>query len=180
MEDPGTGTVVGALTARLAHARERTTWRAVLVALVLVALVAVAGERALAWQRERSRLDDGSAALAAATAEVDRLIGVSAATSAGDLRALVDGATAGFRDELRSQAGALGKALRTNHVTASGKVVSAGVVRLADGHATVIVAAAGSVRNTQTRRAQPRNYRLRLDLQDVADRWLVSGLEFVS
>lgn len=180
MEDLGSGTVVGALTARFAHARQRTTWRSALVALAVVALLGLAGERALAWQQERSRLHDGAAAVAAATTEVDRLIGVSSATSADDLRDLVDGATASFRDELQSQAGALTKALRTHHVTATGKVVSAGVVKLADGNATVIVAAAGSVRNTQTRRAQPRNYRLRVDLQDVADRWLISGLEFVS
>jgi hypothetical protein len=44
----------------------------------------------------------------------------------------------------------------------------------------VIVAAAGTVENSGTNAAEPRNYRLRVDLQKDGDRWLVSGLEFVA
>lgn len=180
MEDPGARTAVGALTSLLGRVRDRTTWRSLPVALVVVAAVGLAGDRGLAWHRERSVVADGSAAIEAATAEVNGLIDVSSTTSRADLDGLVAGATAGFRDELQKQAGALRKALSSNHVTATGRVVSAGVVQLTDGRATVIVAAAGSVRNARTRRAEPRNYRLRIDLQDNAGRWLVSGLEFVS
>ena len=180
MEDPGARTAVGALIALGGHVRERTTWRSLVVALVVVGALGTAADRGLAWHRERSRVDDGSAAVAAATAEVNGLVDVSSATSDGDLDVLLAGATAGFREELQGQADALRKALKSNHVVATGHVVSAGVTQLAGGHATVIVAAAGSVRNTQARRAEPRNYRLRIDLQDDAGRWLVSGLEFVS
>ena len=67
-----------------------------------------------------------------------------------------------------------------NKVTATGKVLSTGVVKLEDGRATVIVAAAGTVENAKTTEAEPRNYRLRVDLQQDGDRWLVSGLEFVA
>ena len=58
--------------------------------------------------------------------------------------------------------------------------LAAGVVKLADEQATVIVAAAGTVKNKSTKKAEPRNYRLQVDLQEVDERWLVSGLEFVS
>jgi Mce-associated membrane protein len=180
VEDPGTRTVVGALTARLGGVRGRASWRSVLAAVVVVGLVGLTGERALAWQRERALVGDGRAAVAAATAEVNGLIEVNSATSSNDIGQLVEGATAGFRDELQAQAGALRKALNQHHVTATGKVVSAGVVQLDGGRATVIVAAAGSVRNKQAQRAEPRSYRLRIDLRDDAGRWLVSGLEFVS
>jgi len=158
----------------------RASWQTGLAAVVVVALVGFAGERGLAWQDQRQQVADEKAAAAAATAEVEGLIDVSGATSDQDLEKLLDGATAEFRSELEAQAGSLRKALVKNEVTATGDVVSAGVVKLEDGRATVIVAAAGTVQNKQTAEAEPRNYRLRVDLQQDDDRWLVSGLEFVA
>ncbi len=165
---------------RLAALRERVSWQAGLLALVVVALLVVAGERGLAWQDQRQRATDEKDAAAAATAEVEGLIQVSGATSEEDLNKLLDGATADFRTELEAQADRLRKALSDNKVTATGEVISTGVVKLEDGRATVIVAAAGTVENDQTAEAEPRNYRLRVDLQQDDDRWLVSGLEFVA
>lgn len=158
----------------------RVSWRTGLVAVIAAALLVFAGERALAWQHDRQRVTDESDAAAAATAEVEGLIDVSVSTSEEDIDKLLDGATAGFRDELENQADGLRKALTENEVTATGEVVSTGVVKLEDGRATVIVAATGTVENKQTAEAEPRNYRLRVDLQQEDERWLVSGLEFVS
>ena len=160
--------------------RERLSWRAGLVALLAIGLIAFAGERALAWQDEHQRAGDEQDAAAAATAEVEGLIDVSGRTSEEDVAKLLDGATASFRSELEVQADRLRKALAASKVTATGRVLSAGVVTLEDGRATVIVAAAGTVKNKQTSGAEPRNYRLRVDLQQHDDRWLVSGLEFVA
>ena len=178
MEDPGTGSPGSAMRQRFAMLHGRVSW--VVFALVVVALLVVAGERGLAWQEEREHLSDEKAAAAAASAEVLGLIEVSGATSEQDLKELLDGATAEFRTELEAQADRLRKALSKNKVTATGDVVSTGVVKLEDGRATVIVAAAGTVENKQTAQAEPRNYRLRVDLQQDDDRWLVSGLEFVA
>ena len=164
---------------RLARLRG-VSWQTGLLALVVVTLLAAAGERGLAWQDERQRATDQKAAAAAASAEVEGLIQVSGATSEEDLEKLLDGATAEFRAELEAQADRLRKALSKNKVTATGEVISTGVVKLEDGRATVIVAAAGTVENTKTAEAEPRNYRLRVDLQKDEDRWLVSGLEFVA
>ena len=164
---------------RLAQLRG-VSWQTGLVALVVVALLVVAGNRGLAWQDERQRAADEKDAAAAATTEVEGLIEVSGATSEQDLDKLLDGATAEFRAELEAQADRLRKALSKNKVTATGDVISTGVVKLDDGRATVIVAAAGTVENDQTVEAEPRNYRLRVDLQQDDDRWLVSGLEFVT
>lgn len=169
-----------ALRKPLSELRGRVSWQAGLLALVVLALLAVAGNRGLAWQDERQRATDEKDAAAAATAEVEGLIEVSGATSEEDLDRLLAGATAGFRDELEAQADRLRKALSKNKVTATGEVVSTGVVKLEDGRATVIVAATGTVENNQTAKAEPRNYRLRVDLQQDDDRWLVSGLEFVA
>jgi Mce-associated membrane protein len=165
---------------RLAALRVRASWQVGLVVVVAVCLMVVAGDRALAWQDERQQAADEKAAAAAATSEVEGLIDISGSTSKVDVAKLLDGATAEFRSELEAQAGSLRKALVKNKVTATGDVVSAGVVKLEDGRATVIVAAAGTVENKQTAEAESRNYRLRVDLQQHGDRWLVSGLEFVA
>lgn len=169
-----------ALRKPFSELRVRVSWQTGLLALVVVALLAVAGERGLAWQDERQRATDEKDAVAAATAEVEGLIEVSGATSEQDLDKLLDGATAEFRTELEAQADRLRKALSKNKVTATGEVISTGVVKLENGRATVIVAAAGTVENKQTAEAEPRNYRLRVDLKQDDDRWLVSGLEFVT
>jgi len=167
-------------TERVAALRARISWPVAVVVLVTLALLAFAGQRALAWQEQRQRVADEKAAVAAATAEVEGLIDISATTSEEDMDALLAGATAEFRSELESQADGLQEALKKNRVTATGDVVSAGMVKLEDGRATVIVAAAGTVENSGTNAAEPRNYRLRVDLQKDGDRWLVSGLEFVA
>jgi Mce-associated membrane protein len=168
------------MTKRLAALRDRVTWRGGLIALVVVGLLGVAGERGVAWHDERQRVSDEKAAATSARTEVEGLIDVTGATSDQDLDRLLGGATAEFRAELEAQADRLRQTLTQNKVTATGEVVSTGVVDLGDGRATVIVAAAGTVKNQRSTDAQPRNYRLRVDLQQDGDRWLLSGLEFVA
>ena len=171
MADPGAGAVERALTGRLV---------AGVVGVLAVALLVFAGQRALAWQGDRTALSDGTAAAAAATAEVEGLIDISGSTSDADMKRLLNGATAAFRTELEAQAARLRKTLADNKVKATGEAVSTGVVKVTDDRATVIVAAAGTVKNKQTKAAEPRNYRLRVDLRKVKGDWLVSGLEFVA
>jgi len=165
---------------RVAAFRSRLSWQWGAVAVVVVALLVAGGERALAWQDERDRAADEKDAVAAAAEEVEGLIDISGSTSEEDVEKLLDGATAGFRSELEAQAVRLRRTLSQNKVAATGEVVSTGLVKLEDGRATVIVAAVGTVKNKQTAEAEPRNYRLRVDLQQDDDRWLVSGLEFVA
>lgn len=158
----------------------RPSWRAIAVALAVVALLVVAAERGLAWHDLRGRIADEKAVVAAAQAEVEGLIDISGSTSEDDLTRLLDGATADFRKELESQADRLRKALADNAVEASGEAVSGAVVELDGDRATVIVAAVGTVTNKRTESPEPRNYRLRVDLLKTGDTWLVSGLEFVA
>lgn len=160
--------------------RSLLTRQSVAVILVVAALLAFSAERALAWQSERSLVADEKAAVAAATTEVEGLIDISSSTSDADMTRLLDGATAGFRSELEAQADRLRKALTDNAVKATGEAVSTGVAKLAGDRATVIVAAVGTVANKKTKDAEPRNYRLQVDLQEVDGTWLVSGLEFVA
>lgn len=165
---------------RVVAVRARVSWQSGAAALAAAVLLIVGGERAFAWQDGRQRVADQKDAAAAARAEVEGLIDISSATSEDDLAVLLDGATASFRSELEAQADRLRKALAKNEVTATGEVVSTGVVKLEAGRATVIVAATGRVKNKRTAEGEPRNYRLRVDLQQDDDRWRVSGLEFVA
>lgn len=160
--------------------KKRQAWQLVAAVGVTLALLAFAAQQLLSWRDERQRAEDASDATAAAAAEVAGLIGISSATSGTDIDALLDGATADFRSELAEQAQRLRKELVRHQVRATGSVVSAGVVELEDGKATVIVAATGTVRNKKAVEPEPRNYRLRVDLVETRGRWLVSGLEFVA
>ncbi|HET7735361.1 MAG TPA: hypothetical protein VFK52_05275 [Nocardioidaceae bacterium] len=158
----------------------RITLRVAVVAVSVLGLLGFAGERALAWRDARSQLADEKSAAAAASAEVEGLIDISGSSSEKDMARLLDGATADFRSELEGQADRLQKALADNKVQAAGEVVSTGVVKYADDKATVIVAATGTVQNSSTKEAEPRSYRLKVDLLRSDGRWLVSGLEFVA
>lgn len=153
------------------------------LAVTCVALLALAGwavHSGLQVRQLRAEDSGRQEAARAAEAEVLGLISVSSATSEADIEELADGATASFRSELEQQSKALREALRGQRVTSTGSVASAGVVSWSPSRARVIVAAKGSVTNRAVKGAQPRSYRLQVDLRKVEDRWLVSGLEFVA
>ena len=103
----------------------------------------------------------------AAAEEVEALISVSADSSADDLDRLLDGATRSFRQDLQSQADTFRQALRSGGVTSTGEITSTGVVSLDDDRARVLVAAEGTVTNDRTDGAEPRQYRVRVDVERV-------------
>lgn len=154
--------------------------RRVALAVVVVALLAVAAQQGWSWRQSSERSADERAAVAAATDEVVGLISISGKTSGEDLQRLVDGATGSFRADLEEQGDRLKTSLAKGKVAATGEVVSAGVAEIDDDTATVVVAAAGTVRNKGTAGPEPRNYRLLVELAKEGDQWLVSGLEFVA
>lgn len=180
MEDPAPRTADDPVNGIIARLRTHLTWQSAAVIVVVAALLVFSAERALAWQSERHRASDERAVATAARTEVEGLIGISSSTSKDDMTKLLDGATADFRNELEAQADRLQDALSDNAVTATGEAVSTGVVKLAGERATVIVAATGTVKNKATKKAEPRNYRLKVELQRTDGTWLVSGLEFVA
>lgn len=155
-------------------------WPRVVVVGLVAALLATVAQQGWAWWASHERVAEERAAIAAASDEVVGLVSISGATSREDLDRLLDGATASFRSDLEDQSDRLLRALEQGKVTATGEVVSAGVSSIDEDTATVVVAAAGTVRNKGTAKAEPRSYRLRVDLAKEGDRWLVSGLEFVA
>jgi Mce-associated membrane protein len=154
--------------------------RTAVLLVVAVALLAFAGQRAWSWRNQVSDQDQRDAAAAAASAEVTRLISVSAKDSDEAFEELLDGATASFREDLKNQATQLQEALAASRVEARGTVVSAGVGRSTGTRATVYVAASGTVSNAGTAAPEQRAYRVKVEMRNVGGRWLVAGLEFVA
>ncbi|NHA01248.1 hypothetical protein G5V59_19080 [Nocardioides sp. W3-2-3] len=138
-------------------------------------------ERGLAWREAERREQARADVVEAAENEVVGLITISAKTTDEDLKKLIQGATATFRDDLRDQADRLRQEVVENEVEATGEVVSTGVVSLEDETATVIVAARGTVDNRSARRPEPRSLPPRGKVsQEVEGSWLVSALRFVA
>lgn len=146
--------------------------------LVLALLVATTAQ---VWRiREANALEDErAAALAAAREEVGILVSISAETSDHDIDMLLAGGTDEFRDDFEAQAENFRQQLVAGQVVSTGEVTSAGLVSSTESTAIAVVAATGSVTNDRTETAEPRFYRLRVDLEKVNDEWLVSRLEFV-
>jgi len=164
----------------VAMTRVRRSKKVLVVVVVAIALLTFAGQRAWSWQSQISDQGQRDAAISAASAEVARLISVSATDSDAAIAELLAGATASFREDLQKQATQLQQALVANKVDADGTTVSAGIGRFVDDQATVFVAATGTVSNAGATAPQNRDYRVKVEMQKVGDRWLVAGLEFVA
>lgn len=152
----------------------------VLLAAVLVALI-VFGVNRLLVIHDSAKVDDGrTAALVAARSEVVTLLSISPTTSKADVAQLLDGATKGFKSQFKQQADALLKAVEDAKVTSKGTVASSGVTSIKGDKAVVLVAASGTVENSNTSKPEARNYRLKVTLDKVGSRWLVSAMDFVA
>lgn len=152
----------------------------VLLAVALIALV-VFGVNRLMVIRSDSRAEDGrTAAILAARSEVVTLLSISPTTSKSDVAKLLDGATKDFKAQFNQQAAALQKAVKDAKVTSKGSIASSGVVSFKGNKAVVLVAASGTVKNTNTTKPEARNYRLKVTLDKIGSRWLVSGMDFVA
>lgn len=146
----------------------------------LIALVALVAVQAVGARRDAGASSDRAAAVSAARAEVLALTQISPATSDASIQKLIAGATDDFQAQLQDQAEAIRSAVKESKVTSTGTIASAGIVSLKGDKARVLVASSGSVKNTKTKAATPRTYRLDVRLERVKGRWLVAGLEFVA
>ncbi len=151
-----------------------------LVALVVVAIAAYGGIQAKDWRDADQRWDQRANVVDVATDVVLALTNVSSESTEKDLEEFLAHTTESFREDFEGQSDAFFGALRKGHVTSTGEVVSAGVAELDSDEATVLLAASGSVQNKRAAEAEPRNYRLRVELSRVDGDWLVSGMEFVA
>ncbi|WP_345343473.1 hypothetical protein [Rhodococcus olei] len=96
-----------------------------------------------------------------------------------DLDRLSELTTGRFAGELSDSGSGVVQAIRDAAVNADGRVDSAALASESGGGGVVLVAASGAVTNAAGPTATPRNYRLRVTVDDVDGRLLMSNVEFV-
>ncbi|AWK77017.1 hypothetical protein CBI38_37085 (plasmid) [Rhodococcus oxybenzonivorans] len=97
-----------------------------------------------------------------------------------DIQKVSDGTTGPFHDQFTTSSGGFGDVLNQGQVESTGEVKSAGIVDATDDHATVLAAVTSTVKNTEAPDGEMRVYRMKMTLDLVDGRWLVSNVEFVA
>lgn len=170
-------------------------WSTVALAVVLLALVATSAvlattresglaelERAaVPWQEPGNELTEQSRAVAeAARAETLAFLAVDYRDMEPLMDDVLDGATGEFKEQYEARREDLVQQAEQAESISTGEVVALGIGDMDPDSAKVYVAANSQVRNASTDgTAQPRYYRLQLDLEKVEGRWLVSQVQFV-
>lgn len=149
------------------------------LSLVTVALVVLA---VVFWQQvsTNARQDqDRQAVLNLARQQAVTLTTVNPKNVKEQMRLLLAHSTGEFRRQFDAASPTFAKVVNDGEVSSKGTVAEAGVVSLSDDRSSVLVALNSTVRNSETDEDEPRNYRLRVDLEKEADQWLVSNMRFV-
>jgi Mce-associated membrane protein len=166
-----------------------TSWRVVNLVLVLLALVLVAGIVVFAVRGARADTGGSQAdALSrqygevtkAAKAETLAFLTVDYKNMDPLIAKVLAGATGSFKTQYGGAQANLKTSAQTAQAVSTGKVLSAGVGDINGSNAVVFVAADSQVTNKSTKgKAQPRYYRLKLDMVRQGGKWLTSDLRFV-
>jgi Mce-associated membrane protein len=155
----------------------------VLVGVVAVACAVGAIQVAQAHDaraREAAQHARYDATLDAATAEATAFANVSHETAEDDLARIAAGATGQLKDRYTEDVSRIVRSLRRDRTATTGEVVWAGVVRVDDSNATVLVATDGTREDRGTEdEPEDRDLRLRLRLVEVDGAWLTSQIEVV-
>jgi Mce-associated membrane protein len=168
-----------AVPAGLRALRKPRVLRRTLVGVLVLGIVASAVVGGLAVRADRAADADRDAVVAVARTQALALMSVNADSIDSQLDTVLDGTTGSFRRDLEGIRQAFAQVVRDGKVDSQGTVDLAGVKDL-DGHqGTVLLALSASVTNSQSPQAQPRRYRISVDVVREADRWLVAGMEFV-
>ncbi|SEK31747.1 hypothetical protein [Rhodococcus maanshanensis] len=163
----------------------RSSWgrsRILLSALIgaaSIALVAGAVVATTTYLGDRAREAHREALVAAAGDGVLALIDLHTGTADDDLARLRERSTGAFAKELGDGSDGLAASIRDAAVNSDGRIDSAALVSESGESGVVIVAASAQVGNADSPTATPRSYRLRVTIDEVEGRLLMSGVEFV-
>ncbi|MBS3692163.1 hypothetical protein KGD90_13290 [Rhodococcus qingshengii] len=155
--------------------------RGVLTALVWIALAAlsvVVVFGALAVRSDRARESQRQKYVDGAVAGALALIDVHSATVDEDLETLQSLSTGTFADELKSGESAFVASIRDFAVDSDGRVDTAALASESGNSGVVLIAASAQVGNSAGE-SSARTYRLRVGVEDVDGRVLMSSVEFV-
>ncbi|MFD4785284.1 hypothetical protein ACFWNH_30125 [Rhodococcus qingshengii] len=155
--------------------------RGVLTALAWIALAAlsvVVVFGALAVRSDRARETQRQEYVDGAVAGALALIDVHSATVDEDLETLQSLSTGTFADELKSGESAFVASIRDFAVESDGRVDTAALASESGNSGVVLIAASAQVGNSAGE-SSARTYRLRVGVEDVDGRVLMSSVEFV-
>lgn len=120
-----------------------------------------------------------SAVLDAARQEVLDIVTISPGSLNGDLGRIIGGATGEFKSEISSQKSPFINVIKQQKVSSAGSISAAGIESVNGDNASVLVAAAATVKNSQSPAGAARDYRMQVTMQKVNGQWLASQVEFV-
>jgi Mce-associated membrane protein len=156
--------------------RSRTLIALAVLCVLLAVAAVVLGLQLRGHAQEQEARDD---ALRAARQSAINLTSIDAEQFDEAVEAVLDGATGDFRREFEANSEDLQQLLRDNEVSASGKVLDAGLVRSDKSNATALVVVDSTVENTASPEGRVNTYRMQIEVEKVDGEWLTSSLRFV-
>ncbi|MCD2114736.1 hypothetical protein LQ384_26910 [Rhodococcus rhodochrous] len=132
------------------------------------------------WQTTEAAAARDVAILDAAAQMATNLVSLGHQSVDEDLEKISDGTTGPIHDQLSASVLGFVDVLNEGQVESTGEVKSAGIVDSTDDHATVLAAVTSTVKNTEAPDGEIRVYRMKMTLDLVEGRWLVSNVEFVA
>lgn len=171
--------------AAIADSEVRKSARGLIVTTAAVVLVAVAAlvVGGISWtnlRAEQTAQSRDQQVLETARQVVVNLVTLRHQSVDEDIQRVADGTTGPFRDQFTSASGSFGDVLNQGQVESTGEVKEAGLVKADDDHAVVLAAVTSTVKNTEAPDGEIRVYRMKVSLDSVDGRWLVSDVEFVA
>ncbi|MGH3914569.1 MAG: hypothetical protein ACRDTC_14365 [Pseudonocardiaceae bacterium] len=161
--------------------RRSRGYLAVFVGLTTVAVLLLVLGLGLGWRLINTDTAEShrEAALQTASQAADNLTSIDYRTADRDLQQVLDGSTAEFAEEFGISGPAFISVVKETQLVSRGEVTSAGVERVDEESARVLVAVKASVSNAAAPQGTPRNYRMGVELVLLDGRWLVSKVEFL-
>jgi Mce-associated membrane protein len=158
----------------------RRLWWVVASGVVVIALVVAATWIAILEQTASARDADRAAAVATARQTVITMTTTDPTRAQESFQQLTELATGSFGQQLQAQSDTFVRVVQGAGVTSRSEITESGFVAGDDRRATVLVVANSVVQNSQAPQGEPRQYRMKLELDKQGDRWLVSNLDFVA
>ncbi|GAB2960164.1 hypothetical protein LWP59_05815 [Amycolatopsis acidiphila] len=155
-------------------------WLIAATLVICLALVAVGAMAGFALWRGHEQDLDRAAAADAARAEVTNILTIDPKTVDVDVQHIIDGSTGAFKTDFTSRKDVFADVVKEQNVSSTSDIRSIGVESSTVSQASVLVAATSTVTNTASSgQPQPRDYRIRVQLDKEAGHWLASQIEFV-
>lgn len=165
-----------------AEVRSRPVALAMLALSVVIVLGALTFGGVGAWRLHTAQVrQDRDAAIVSTTRRVVAdLVTLRHDSAAADMKRVADSTVGKFHDQFADTSGAFLSVLQQGQVVSTGEAKEVALVDADDHSATALAAVVSTVKNTEAPDGQQRVYRMKVSLQSVDGRWLVSNVEFVS